>query len=162
MATALWLLLALAIATVIATFIPQEPVIPPTVAEWRAGTMGPGEGVAAAFDALGLFDVFGAPWFMALTVLLLVSLTGCLVPRVRGFAKVVRRPPSAGRNLARLCRLRRLWLSPAADCAASGFASSPPSSPPRERLSSPRSGGSGGRGAASRSTSPSTCCCSAR
>jgi cytochrome c biogenesis protein len=102
MSTALLLLLALAIATVVATFIPQDPVIPSTVAEWREGVTGPGEGTAAVFDALGLFDVFGSSWFMLLTGLLLVSLTGCLVPRIRAFAKVVRRPPAAGRNLARL------------------------------------------------------------
>jgi cytochrome c biogenesis protein len=102
MSTALWLLLALAIATIIATFIPQEPVIPSTVAEWRAGVTGPGEGVAAAFDALSLFDVFGAPWFMGLTALLLISLTGCLVPRIRGFWRLTRRAPAGGRNLDRL------------------------------------------------------------
>jgi cytochrome c biogenesis protein len=102
MSSALLLLLALAIATVVATFIPQEPVIPSTVAEWRAGETGPGETTSAVFDALGLFDVFGSAWFMVLTGLLLVSLTGCLIPRIRSFAKVARRPPAAGRNLSRL------------------------------------------------------------
>ncbi len=102
MSTALWLLLALAVATVIATFVPQEPVIPSTVADWREGIAGPGKTTAAAFDALGLFDVFGSPWFMALTVLLVVSLTGCLIPRVRTFLRNVRRPPVPGRNLHRV------------------------------------------------------------
>jgi cytochrome c biogenesis protein len=102
MSTALYLLLALAVASIVATFIPQDPVIPSTVAEWRAGETGPGEGIAGAFDALGLFDVFGSAWFMALTVLLLVSLTGCLVPRIRAFVRLTRRPPAGGRNLTRL------------------------------------------------------------
>lgn len=102
MTTALWLLFALAAATVVATFIPQEPVIPPTVRDWRAGVEGPGEQVAAAFDALGLFDVYGSWWFMSLTVLLIVSLTGCLIPRYRTFLRTRRRPPAGGRNLTRL------------------------------------------------------------
>jgi cytochrome c biogenesis protein len=102
MSTALWLLLALAIASIIATFIPQDPVIPQTTAEWRAGTSGPGEGIAGAFDALGLFDVFGSAWFMALTALLLISLTGCLIPRIRSFRTLVARKPAGGRNLTRL------------------------------------------------------------
>jgi cytochrome c biogenesis protein len=108
MATALWLLLALAVASIIATFIPQEPVIPSTVVEWRQGVSGPGEGVAAAFDALGLFDVFGSAWFMALTALLVISLTGCLVPRIRGFVRLTRRPPAGGRNLTRLTSHREI------------------------------------------------------
>lgn len=102
MSTALWLLLALAVASIVATFIPQEPVIRSTVAEWRTGETGPGESVAAVFDALGLFDVFGSAWFMVLTGLLLVSLTGCLVPRVRSFVRTARRPPVPGRNLHRV------------------------------------------------------------
>ncbi|WP_370328270.1 cytochrome c biogenesis protein ResB [Euzebya sp.] len=112
MSTALVLLFALAVATLIATFIPQEPVIGSTVREWRDGTMGPGEEVAAVFDALGLFDVFGSWWFAAITVLLFVSLTGCLVPRWRTFARNVRRPAARGTNLTRLSHQAR-WDRPA-------------------------------------------------
>lgn len=99
MSTALWLLFGLAAASVVATFIPQEPVIPTTVESWRAGLEGPGTEVAAAFDALGLFDVYGSWWFVAVVVLLFVSLTGCLVPRWRAFARSVRRQPVRGRGL---------------------------------------------------------------
>ncbi len=108
MSTALALLFALAAAAVLATFVPQEPVIAQTVAQWRAGAdalgrpVGPGVTVSAFLDALGLFDVFGSWWFMTLTVALFVSLTGCLLPRYRAFAKVARRPPAAGRDLERL------------------------------------------------------------
>ena len=102
MSTALLLLFALAAASVVATVIPQEPVIARTVADWRAGDAGPGSAVSAVLDWLGLFDVFGSLWFMALVVLLFISLTGCLVPRYRAFAKVARRPPAPGRNLGRL------------------------------------------------------------
>ena len=110
MSTALWLLFALAAASLVATFVPQEPVIPTTVADWRAGVDGPGTEVAAAFDALGLFDVYGSWWFAVLVVLLFVSLTGCLVPRWRAFVTQLRRPPAAGRNLGRLSR-QRTWRS---------------------------------------------------
>lgn len=102
MSTALALLFAMAVASVIATFVPQEPLIPATVEQWREGTAGPGSTVSAAFDALGLFDVFGSWWFAALTILLFVSLTGCLIPRYQTFRRVVRRPPAAGRRLERL------------------------------------------------------------
>ncbi|HUG86554.1 MAG TPA: cytochrome c biogenesis protein ResB [Euzebya sp.] len=102
MSTALMLLFALSVSTLIATFIPQEPVIASTVRLWRDGTEGPGEGIAAVFDALGLFDVFGSTWFAALTVLLFVSLPGCLVPRWRVFLRNVRTPAARGTNLDRL------------------------------------------------------------
>ncbi len=102
MSTALMLLFGLSVATLLATFIPQEPVIASTVRLWRDGTEGPGETVARVFDALSLFDVFGSWWFAALTVLLFVSLTGCLIPRWRAFARNVRRPAARGGNLGRL------------------------------------------------------------
>ena len=102
MSTALLLLFSLALASLVATVVPQEPVTADSVALWRSGEAGPGAGVADVFDALGLFDIFGAWWFMALTVALFVSLTGCLIPRYRAFLRIARRPPVAGRNLDRL------------------------------------------------------------
>ncbi len=102
MSTAIWLLFALAAASVVATFVPQEPVIPTTVESWRSGIEGPGTEVSAVFDALGLYDVYGSPWFAAIVVLLFVSLTGCLVPRWRAFLRDARRPPPRGRGLTAL------------------------------------------------------------
>lgn len=102
MSTALILLFSLALASIVATFVPQEPLVPDTVASWRLGEAGPGELVADVLDGAGLFDVFSSWWFAALTVLLLVSLTGCLIPRYRAFWRNARRPPAAGRNLNRL------------------------------------------------------------
>ena len=102
MSTALILLFALAAASVVATVVPQRPVIAATVRQWETGEAGPGAAVASVLDALGLFDVFGSSWFMALTVALFVSLTGCLVPRYHALLRLTRRPPIAGRNLSRL------------------------------------------------------------
>ncbi len=119
MSTALVLLFSLAIASIVATFIPQAPLVPDTVANWRAGTAGPGAPIARMFDAAGLFDVFGSWWFTTLTVLLVVSLTGCLIPRYRAFWRNVRRPPAAGRNLERLSNhtVLRTTLDPTAALA---------------------------------------------
>ena len=102
MSTALLLLFAMAAASVVATVVPQAPVTAVTAGQWRAGTAGPGKAVARVLDALGMFDIFGAWWFMALVVLLFVSLTGCLIPRYRAFARTARRPLAAGRNFERL------------------------------------------------------------
>lgn len=102
MSTAIKLLLGLVVMVVLGTFVPQEPVIPLTVERWRTGVEGPGERTSQVFDWLGLYDVFGAWWFNALVVLLIVSLTGCLIPRIAGFVRLARKPPAAGRNLRRL------------------------------------------------------------
>ena len=110
MSTALVLLFTLAGASILATFIPQRPLVPSTVSSWLAGEAGPGEAAAKVFDWLGLFDVFGARWFALLVALLFTSLTGCLVPRWRGFAKVARKPAPAGRNLERLTHTET-WLT---------------------------------------------------
>jgi len=117
MSTALVLLFTLAMASIVATFIPQEPAIPQTVAQWRAGTEGPGETVTRILDGAELFDVFGSWWFATIMVLLLVSLTGCLVPRYRAFARVLRRPPVAGRNLERLSNHARVRTTATPDDA---------------------------------------------
>ena len=95
MSTALWLLGSLAVVAAIATFVPQEPVTPATVARWRDDPeAGPGATATALLDATGMFDVFGAWWFNALLGLLLVSLSGCLALRLRRYVRSVRRPPS--------------------------------------------------------------------
>jgi cytochrome c biogenesis protein len=117
MSTALVLLFSLAIASVVATFIPQEPLVPDTVAQWRSGAAGPGRAVAQALDAAQVFDVFSSWWFTALTALLLVSLTGCLLPRYRAFWRTARRAPATGHNLTRLSNHVELGTSAAPDDA---------------------------------------------
>ena len=101
MRTALYLLGALGVAVLIGTVVPQRPNVPETVSRWLAGTEGPGATAAQALQTLGLYDVFGAPWFSVLLILLFVSLTACLIPRVSAFWRTARygRPPLA-RDLA--------------------------------------------------------------
>ncbi|WP_052664460.1 cytochrome c biogenesis protein ResB [Nitriliruptor alkaliphilus] len=95
MRTALYLLGVLAIETLLATVIPQEPNVPGTVRGWLAGEEGPGATVAALIDTFGLFDVYGSTLFLATLFLLYLSLTACMIPRVRAWVRLVRRsvPP---------------------------------------------------------------------
>ena len=99
MRTALYLLGVLALLTLLATVVPQEPNVPSTVRGWRAGTEGPGATVSEVLDAIGAFDVYGSPLFLALLLLLFLSLTACLIPRIRAWVRLVRRsrPPLVGR-----------------------------------------------------------------
>jgi cytochrome c biogenesis protein len=95
MRTALYLLGVLALLTVVATAVPQEPNVPSTVGRWLTGEEGPGAGVARALDAVGAFDVYGSAAFLALTMLLFISLTACLIPRIKAWVRLVRtsKPP---------------------------------------------------------------------
>jgi cytochrome c biogenesis protein len=59
--------------------------------------------LAPLLSRLGLFNVFGAPWFAAIYLLLFASLVGCVVPRTFRLAGSTRTlPPRAPRNLSRL------------------------------------------------------------
>lgn len=95
MRTALYLLGALAVLTLLATVVPQEPNVPTTVNDWRTGVEGPGTLISSWIDTFGLYDVYGSPIFLATLLLLYLSLTACMIPRVRAWVKLVRRsvPP---------------------------------------------------------------------
>jgi len=112
MRSALYLLACLAVLTLAATIVPQQPNVAATVAAWRAGAEGPGTAVARALDAMGLFDVYGSPLFLVLLVLLFTSLTGCLIPRYRAWWRLVRRSqPPRTNNLAGHDHLARITTS---------------------------------------------------
>jgi cytochrome c biogenesis protein len=102
MRTALYLLGIIAVETLIATLVPQEPNVAATVARWRAGTDGPGQVVSGLIDLIGGYDVYGSPIFLFTLVLLFTSLTACLLPRIRAWWRLVRhaRPPRT-RHLGR-------------------------------------------------------------
>ncbi len=116
MRTALYLLGALAVLSVIATAVPQEPNVPSTVAAWRAGEAGPGTAVSTVLDAIGAYDVYGSAPFLAVLLALYLSLTGCLVPRIRAWVRLVRtsEPPIA-RHLATNDERRVLTSDASAD-----------------------------------------------
>ncbi|MFE3451397.1 cytochrome c biogenesis protein ResB [Nonomuraea sp. NPDC059194] len=99
MKTALILLFLFALASIPGSLVPQRSVEPdkvaliyqndPALAEW--------------YDRLHLFDVFSAPWFAAIYLLLFTSLIGCVLPRTTTYLKELRRkPPTAPKNLSRL------------------------------------------------------------
>jgi len=77
MRTALVLLLILVLATVPGSVFPQRVSDELAVNEFLANnpTLGP------LLDRLGMFDVFGSPWFAAIYLLLFISLLGCVIPR---------------------------------------------------------------------------------
>jgi cytochrome c biogenesis protein len=105
MRTALLLLFTLAVAAVPGSLIPQRPVDPLAVAEFK--TRYPT--LSQWYERLGMFEVFSSPWFSAIYLLLMVSLVGCLVPRSKVYLKaVLAKPPAAPRNLSRLPEHARL------------------------------------------------------
>jgi cytochrome c biogenesis protein len=75
--------------------------------------------LAPWLSRFGLFNVFAAPWFAAIYLLLFASLVGCVVPRTFRLAGSARTlPPRAPRNLGRLPRSAEYVTSlPPADAA---------------------------------------------
>jgi len=119
MRIALVLLFLLALGSVPGSMLPQEGTNPAGVQQYFTSH----PALAPLLNHLGLFNVFGAPWFAAIYLLLFASLVGCVVPRtfrLVGSARAL--PPRAPRNLARLPRFAEygaaLAPAPAADVAA--------------------------------------------
>ncbi len=99
MRTALILLFLLAVAAIPGSVFPQRLQNLPAVNNYlrEYPTWGP------IAERLGLFEVYGSPWFAAIYVLLFVSLIGCVVPRTLQHLRVLRQPPPAApRHLSRL------------------------------------------------------------
>ncbi|TDD63961.1 cytochrome c biogenesis protein ResB [Actinomadura rubrisoli] len=99
MRTALILLFLVALGAVPGSIFPQRGQAPEKVAEY----FDEHKTLAPWLDRLSMFDVFAAPWFAAIYILLFVSLAGCVVPRaVKHYRSMRARPPAAPRNLRRL------------------------------------------------------------
>ena len=110
MRTAIVLLFLLALAAVPGSLLPQRGLNPLQVNTFFRNH----PALAPFLDHLSLFDVFAAPWFAAIYLLLFVSLVGCLVPRIRLHTRaLLGRPPAAPAALSRL-RTNDSW-STAAD-----------------------------------------------
>ena len=99
MRTALVLLLLLALGAIPGSVIPQSGVDALKTQNWQAAH----PHLTPIYEKLSLFSVYHSPWFAAIYLLLMVSLVGCIVPRLfvywRGYRK---QPPVAPRNLTRL------------------------------------------------------------
>jgi cytochrome c biogenesis protein len=99
MRTALILLFLLAVASVPGSLLPQQGIDPAAVQQYYAAH----PALAPWLARLSLFNVFAAPWFAAIYLLLFLSLAGCVVPRTYRLARSARAlPPPAPRNLSRL------------------------------------------------------------
>jgi len=99
MRTALVLLLLLALAAIPGSVIPQENIDSLAVSQWRDNH----PQLAPIWERLDLFNVYGSVWFAAIYILLMISLVGCIIPRLFVYARALRaRPPRAPRHLSRL------------------------------------------------------------
>jgi cytochrome c biogenesis protein len=99
MRTALVLLFLLAVASVPGSVLPQQGIDPQAVRQYYAAH----PSLAPLLDRLSLFNVFAAPWFAAIYLLLFASLAGCVIPRTFRLAGSARQqPPHAPANLSRL------------------------------------------------------------
>ena len=99
MRTALVLLFLLAVASVPGSTLPQNGTDPAKVQQYISHhpLLGP------LLNRLSFFDVFAAPWFAAIYLLLFTSLAGCVLPRAFRLAISARaKPPAAPRHPARL------------------------------------------------------------
>lgn len=106
MRSAIVLLALLALAAVPGSLLPQRNVASDPNAVVRFVQDHPD--VAPWLDRLGLFEVYASPWFAAIYILLLVSMTGCVLPRcLRLWHSVRAEPPRAPTNLSRLAAYRR-------------------------------------------------------
>ncbi|HNE88743.1 MAG TPA: cytochrome c biogenesis protein ResB [Actinomycetota bacterium] len=111
MRTALILLLLLALASIPGSVFPQRGTDAAAVAEW----INANPQVGPWLDRFGMFDVFAAPWFAAVYLLLIVSLIGCIVPRTADFLRTVRMPPPAAPSrLSRMPAYERTDADPQA------------------------------------------------
>ncbi|HEY6491756.1 MAG TPA: cytochrome c biogenesis protein ResB [Trebonia sp.] len=99
MRTALILLFLLALGSIPGSILPQQGTDPASVQQYYTAH----PTLAPWLNRLDLFNVFAAPWFAAIYILLFASLVGCVVPRTFKLVGSARTPPPrAPRNLARL------------------------------------------------------------
>jgi cytochrome c biogenesis protein len=105
MRTALILLFLLALASVPGSVLPQQGINPQAVQQYYAAH----PSLAPWLARFSLFNVFAAPWFAAIYLLLFLSLAGCVIPRTfRQAGSARQQPPRAPRNLSRLPLVRRM------------------------------------------------------
>jgi cytochrome c biogenesis protein len=99
MRIALILLFLLALGSIPGSMLPQQGSNPAGVLQYYKSH----PTLAPLLNHVGLFNVFGSPWFAAIYLLLFASLVGCVVPRTFKLAGSARTlPPRAPRNLSKL------------------------------------------------------------
>lgn len=99
MRTALMLLLLLALAAIPGSVIPQQDVDSLAVTRWKDQH----PKLTPLYEKLDLFSVYSSPWFSAIYLLLVISLVGCIIPRLFVYYRALRaQPPAAPRFLTRM------------------------------------------------------------
>lgn len=99
MRTALFLLFLLAIAAIPGSIYPQRGTSDAKVTQYFTDH----PKLAPILDKLSIFSVYGSPWFASIYLLLMISLVGCIIPRIRAHWVALRaEPPAAPRNFAAL------------------------------------------------------------
>ncbi|WP_183095656.1 cytochrome c biogenesis protein ResB [Nocardioides stalactiti] len=99
MRTALVLLLLLALAAIPGSVVPQTGVDALAVTRWKDEH----PKLTPIYEKLDLFSVYDSIWFSAIYLLLVLSLVGCIVPRLGVYARGFRaQPPETPRHLSRL------------------------------------------------------------
>lgn len=113
MRTAVLLLCLLALSAIPGSVLPQRGVAsnPSSVPQFVSAH----PEISPWLERLGLFDVYAAPWFAAIYLLLLVSMTGCVLPRSLRLWRAARAaPPSSPTNMSRLEAFRTIEIEAAA------------------------------------------------
>ena len=111
MRTALILLLLLALAAIPGSLFPQRSAGVSAVNQY----LDDNPNLGRVLDALGMFDVFGSIWFTAIYLLLLISVIGCVVPRLRAHLDSLRSaPPPVPADLSRLADYQQLTTTASA------------------------------------------------
>ena len=119
MRIALVLLFLLALGSVPGSLLPQQGIDPAAVQQYYTAH----PALAPVLNGLGLFNVFAAPWFAAIYLLLFISLAGCVLPRAFRLIRSARAlPPRAPRHLSRLPNSARYETSMTAGEAAAAAA----------------------------------------
>jgi cytochrome c biogenesis protein len=105
MRTALILLFLLALGAIPGSVVPQQAVDSVRASQWKEQH----PQLTPIYEKLGLFSVYDSVWFSAIYILLMISLVGCIVPRLRVYWRGVRaQPPKAPKNLSRLPQHREV------------------------------------------------------
>ncbi len=116
MRTALILLFLLALAAIPGSVVPQEAVDSVRASQWRDQH----PQLTPIYEKLGLFSVYDSAWFSAIYILLMISLVGCFLPRMRVYWRGVRAaPPKAPKHLSRLPEHREVVSTSSTDGAGS-------------------------------------------
>lgn len=115
MRTALVLLMLLGLAAIPGSLVPQDRVDAFAVSRWKFAH----PGLTPLYERLGLFHVYGSVWFSAIYILLMTSLVGCILPRLKVYLRAATAtPPRAPRNLLRLPKSLAARIDAAAEDTA--------------------------------------------